>query len=109
MRVFVGFLELLDGVVRIDLRGGKGSMPQKLLHGIQVGTVVEQVGGEGVTQHVRTAFGEVRIEVQTLFHNLIDRGTRYGRSSSYVRRVHYNSTYPLLYHTLSNPALSPNP
>lgn len=78
MRVFVGFLEFLDGVVRVDLRGGEGGVTQKLLYGIEVGTVVEQVGGEGVTQHVRAAFGEVGIEVKAVFHNAVDRGARHG-------------------------------
>ena len=37
----------------IDLGGGDVGVAQHLLHGAQVGAMVQQMGGEGVAQHVR--------------------------------------------------------
>ena len=46
-------LQALARHVRVDLRGGDVGVAQQHLHHAQVGAVVEQMGGEGVAQHVR--------------------------------------------------------
>ena len=49
-------MELLQSFachVSIDLRGRDVGVAEQHLHHAQVGAVVEQVGGEGVAQHVR--------------------------------------------------------
>ena len=50
------FLELLHGVVGVHLCGGEARMSQQFFHGIEVGPVVQQVRGEGVSEHVGAAF-----------------------------------------------------
>ena len=47
----------LGGDVGVDLRGGQRGVAEQLLHGAQVGTALEQVGGRGVPQPVRAHVG----------------------------------------------------
>src|SRR5690606_7529557 len=56
MGLGVYFPEFFNGVVCVHLRGGKSCMAQDLLDRIEVGTVFEHVGGEGVAQHVWAPF-----------------------------------------------------
>ncbi len=48
----VELLEPLPGDVGIDLGGGEVAVAEQHLHYPQVGAVIEQMGGEGVTQGV---------------------------------------------------------
>jgi len=50
----MNFLELPNCIVCIDLRGGQAAMTQQLLDSIQIGPLIHQVGGEGVSEHVGT-------------------------------------------------------
>ena len=43
----------LGGDERVHLRGADRGVPEQLLHGADVGTVVQHVGRAGVAQHVR--------------------------------------------------------
>ena len=45
--------QALPGDVRIDLRRRDIGMPEHQLYDPQIGAVVEQMGGESVTQHMR--------------------------------------------------------
>ena len=45
--------ELGNAVVRVDLRGLQRGVPQELLYFAHIGSAVQQVRCEGVTQHVR--------------------------------------------------------
>jgi hypothetical protein len=49
-------LEFFHGVVGIYLGGGQVGMAELIFHCIEVGPLVEQVGGEGVAEQVRTSF-----------------------------------------------------
>ena len=49
-------VQLGDAVVRIDLRRLQGRMSEQFLYRPHVGAVVEQFGGEGVPEYVRTLF-----------------------------------------------------
>jgi hypothetical protein len=51
--VVVGVAHPLGGQVGVDLRGAQRLVPQELLHGAEVGPVLEQVGRERVAQRVR--------------------------------------------------------
>src|ERR1700722_4968960 len=50
MGLIVNGHELLDAGLGVALGGGKRNVPEKFLDGAQVGTVAEQVRGEGVAQ-----------------------------------------------------------
>lgn len=50
----IDLLQLGDAVVRIDLRRLQGRMSEQFLYRPHVGAVVEQFGGEGVPEYVRT-------------------------------------------------------
>ena len=52
----IDLLQLGDAVVRIDLRRLQGRMSEQFLYRPHVGAVVEQFGGEGVPEYVRTLF-----------------------------------------------------
>ena len=54
MRFPVNFLEFSDGVVRVHLRSREAAVPQQFLDRIQVGSLIHQVGGKTVTEHVGT-------------------------------------------------------
>ena len=53
MERLVHFAQLFVGEVRVDLRGGDVRVAEELLHGAEVGTVYEEIGGEAVAQEVR--------------------------------------------------------
>src|SRR5579871_5104361 len=53
MRLVVDLFHALGGDVRIHLGGDQVRVSKKLLHGAQVGAVVQEVGGERVAQGVR--------------------------------------------------------
>ena len=52
MRLVVDFLHSLHGNVGVDLSSGEAGMTEEFLHGAEVGPVVEEVGGEAVTELV---------------------------------------------------------
>ncbi len=56
MGVFVDLFYPLDGVVGVDFRRPQVGMTQQFLNALDLRPPVQQVGGEGVAQHVRTAF-----------------------------------------------------
>ena len=49
-------LELADGIMGINLGGGEVSVTQQFFYGVQIGPMVQQVGGKGMPQHVRRFF-----------------------------------------------------
>ena len=49
----VDLLEMRRGHVSVDLRGGEVGVAQHLLHRPQVGSALEQMGGERVAERVR--------------------------------------------------------
>ena len=48
MSVVVGLLESVSGEVCVDLGGDEVFVPEQFLHATQIGTTVEQMGGEAV-------------------------------------------------------------
>ena len=50
MRVVVDILETVDGDMRVDLGGGEACVAEQFLHIADVGTCVQKVRGEGVTE-----------------------------------------------------------
>ena len=58
MRGRVHLAQLVDGDQRVHLRGRYRRMPEQLLYYADIGTAVEQVGGEGMPQYVRRPFGQ---------------------------------------------------
>ena len=52
--MFVGLLEALPRHVGVDFGGAEVAMSQKFLYGVDVGALVEQMGGEAVTEYVWT-------------------------------------------------------
>jgi hypothetical protein len=67
MRVRVGFLQPLDGDMRVNLRGGKTGVTQQCLHAAQVGAAIEQVGGKTVPKFVRADRNRNRCVLQITF------------------------------------------
>ena len=53
MRLVVYLLERLNIGVGIHLRRAKRAMSEEFLYLAQVGTIIQQMGGEGVAKHVR--------------------------------------------------------
>ena len=49
-----GVAEGVAGEVGVDFGGGNAFVAKHLLHGAEVGSVFDQLGGEGVTQRVGT-------------------------------------------------------
>lgn len=49
----------LMGEVEVDLGGIEISVAEQVLQGMQAGTALEQMGGEGVPQRVRCGIGQV--------------------------------------------------
>lgn len=54
MRGIIDLHELVDVYVGVPLRGGKVLVSEHFLDGPEVGSRVEQVGGEGMPESVRT-------------------------------------------------------
>ena len=52
MGVIINCFEFLNGIVRVDLRRGQGRVTQEFLYGVQVGSVVQQSGCQGVPEYV---------------------------------------------------------
>lgn len=53
MELLVGFFQIFIGDMGIDLCGGDGGMPEHGLDGAYIGTILEEIGSEAVTQGVR--------------------------------------------------------
>ena len=68
----IDLLQLGDAVVRIDLRRLQGRMSEQFLYRPHVGAVVEQFGGEGVPEYVRTLFALNAALSQVALHGPID-------------------------------------
>ena len=56
MGLLIALLEFLKTAVGVHLRGGQTGVSEQLLDGIEVGTMVEQMRGETVPQHVWASF-----------------------------------------------------
>ena len=67
-------------VVRIDLRRSERSVPHKFLNLAQVGSVVQELGCEGVPQNVRRRFTCHSTLPQKACHTALDIATRDTRS-----------------------------
>lgn len=57
VRLIVDLFQSLRGQVRVDLRRAEALMAEQFLDASQVGSVVEQMRGEAVTQCVRADSG----------------------------------------------------
>lgn len=53
MKLFVHLVEPLVGDVGVNLRGGDGGVAEHLLDRTDVGTINEQLSGEGVAKNMR--------------------------------------------------------
>ena len=76
-------LQPFAGDVGVDLGGRNIGVAKQQLHDAQVGTVVEQMGGEGVAQHVRRELfrgnaGDRRIPLDELPESLAGHGAATG-------------------------------
>ena len=52
MGVVIHFLQPVDGVVRVHLRGGEVRVAEHFLDGVQVGAVVQEGRGDRMPEHV---------------------------------------------------------
>ena len=66
--------QLLDGVVRVNLRRAEAAVPQNLLYRPDVGALVEHMRRESVPQHVRTLLLERSDTRQDAVNHAIDEG-----------------------------------
>ena len=71
MCLFIYALEFFQRVVRVNLGRGKAAVAQQVFDGIQIGSLVEQMRGKRVAQHVRAAFAGLRLG-QVFAHNPLD-------------------------------------
>ena len=76
MRVGVGFLQALDGDVRVDLRRREAGVAEQRLHAAQVRAAIEQMRGETVPQFVRTERDRNRGVPQITLQDQPDRARR---------------------------------
>lgn len=68
---FVIVLYISIGQMGIDLCSSERRVAQQALHGVDVGTVVEHVGGEGVPEHVGRTFGRRHLSVEHAVHHAV--------------------------------------
>lgn len=61
MGFLVRLLQFFDGIMRIHLGRSQGTMPQQGFHRIQVRPSVKQMRGKRMPQHMRAAFGKIRV------------------------------------------------
>lgn len=53
---FMNLFELFNIVMCVHLRGSKAAMAQQVFNSLYIGTIVQQMRGKGVPQHVRAFF-----------------------------------------------------
>src|SRR4051794_11712703 len=70
VRLLIRGSQPLDRDVGVDLRGGERSVTQNLLNRPEVGAPLEEVGGRGVAQAVRSHVGGVRDVRHEAVHRL---------------------------------------
>ena len=68
MSLFINFLQLFEGRMRINLRRRQTRMSQQLLHRIYLRPVVQHYCCERVPQHVRTCLCLRTDDLQVLIH-----------------------------------------
>ena len=73
MSLFVNGFELFYRVVRIYLGGGQTAVPQYGLDGVEVRTLVEQMGGERMPDHMRAAIVNSGHHIQIFSYNSVNR------------------------------------
>ena len=76
--------QLLDGVVRVYLRRAEAAVPQNLLYRTDVGTLVEQMRGKSVPQHMRTLL----LQGCHTLQNPMNRSVNEGRTHRLALVVH---------------------
>ena len=69
MSLVVDRRKLVDGGLRVTLRGGKRYMAEKLLNGAKIGAIGQQVRGERVTKRMGMQVPVDVIEQRIFFHN----------------------------------------
>ena len=72
MRLFVDLLQLCYAVVGVALCSAERGVAHQLLYIAHIGLLVEQVRGEGVSQHVRRAFALHLCPLQLALDNSLD-------------------------------------
>ena len=78
--VAIGVFKVLSRYVGVDLGGGEVGMAQELLDGVDVGPVVEHVGGKAMTEDVWRHPVGMRQRQHIAFHRLADVITRERRA-----------------------------
>src|SRR2546428_342701 len=73
MRLIVNVDELLDGYLRVLLRGRQAHVPEHFLDGAQVCALGQEVGGKGVPQRMRARLKVGAEPPDVLFHQAVDR------------------------------------
>ena len=58
MGLFIYRFQFLNRVVCVNLRGRQVGMPENFLDGIEVGTIVQHMGGKCMPDDMRTAFAD---------------------------------------------------
>ena len=66
MRLLVAFTQAGGGHVGINLGGGQTAMSEQFLHGADIGTAVEHVGGKTVSEGMR-ARAPVQARLREIF------------------------------------------
>ena len=64
-------LKFAVGQVGVDLSRGERCVSEQALDGVEVGPVVEHVGGEGVPEHVGRTFGRRHLSVEHAVHHAV--------------------------------------
>ena len=70
--LLIDIFELIYSIVGIDLRSCQAGVAQQFFDGIDICAVIHEMGGKGMTKHVRAFFIYGGDEVQILFDDLID-------------------------------------
>ena len=71
MGLTVILLQLTVGNVGVYLCGGERRVSEQLLHGIQVGAIVEHIGGKRVAEHMRAQAGGMHGAFHCLVNHVI--------------------------------------
>ena len=80
MRLIEHFLQFLDRIMRIYLRGRQAAMAQQLLYSIEIGAIVHQVGGKAVAQDMGTFLLHRGNQREIVFYKRIHRSGLQGFS-----------------------------
>jgi len=66
MRLLVDFFEFIYSIVCVHLGGSQVGMAQKLLNGIQIGSLIKHMSGKSVAEHMRASLCQCGYHAQIL-------------------------------------------